>query len=127
MSIDFGILEKASGKAFQSLLNSIPESISESNVKKFYDISLKVLNNQSVKLENKGRIIIALCKTIGEEEYLSSFIDGNYLMKLPFDDENLRLQLFDVFYIIASNSPSSITKEAAQKLEYILPSCPRRS
>lgn len=127
MSIDFDALEEGSGQAFKSALKSIPRSLSTGTVNQFFDTVINVLDNENVELENKSRILISLCQTISEDDYLNDFVSGKYLTKLPYDDKNLQVQLFDVLYIVASSSPLSLTKEVSQKLENILPASPRRA
>lgn len=127
MSIDFDALEEGSGKDFQSTLKKIPDSLTKGTVKQFFETSINVLNNDDVELDNKSRVLIALCKALGEKDYLKDFVNGKYLARLPYEDKDLQVQLFDVLYIVASGSPLSLTREIAQKMETILPASPRRA
>lgn len=127
MSIDFDALEEGSGKDFLSTLKEIPESLSKNTAKQFFDISINVLNNDSVESDNKSRLLIALCKAISEENYLKVFVSGKYLSQLPYEINDLQAQLFDVLYIVASSSPLSLTSDVARKMEIILPASPRRA
>ncbi|OHT00272.1 hypothetical protein TRFO_33054 [Tritrichomonas foetus] len=127
MSIDFEKFEKSSGKAVVKVCKGVPENLSNENIKQFYQTSIRLLNDSNVEEDDLHRLLIAVCKAVSQREFLDDFLAGEFLKKLPYSNDSLKEQLFDLLYIVASSAPQAFTPEVASQVETILRAAPRKA
>lgn len=126
MSFDFEGFSKGTGAAFNLALKGIPALLSNENIKEYFESAIQLIRS-NFEVDNRRRVLISLCKTLNDHDYLNEFITRNYFLQLPFHDDEINEQLFDILYIIASSSPQSINNEITQKFKSLIPVSVRKS
>ena len=127
MGFDFDDYEKGSGHDFKKACKKVPEDLDSDETRRFYDISLKLLNDGDIDIDNKHCVLIAICKALSKHDYLDDFVSGGYLAHLPYGEGSLREQLFDLFYPIAQHAPHALQGEIVEKFASLISAAPRKA
>ncbi|KAK8887880.1 hypothetical protein M9Y10_038939 [Tritrichomonas musculus] len=123
---DFQAFENGNGRSLYDFLDDVPGNLNEKTIDRFYNSSINLLNNESTSITIKYKIIYSLVKSLSSQAHIESFINGNYLTKLPFKLFNIQEKILDIIFIIATYAPNGITNEIAIKFGHLITRYPRK-
>ena len=125
--VNLDILKKPQKTAFLDELDSAPSKILPSQARSFFNLIFAAF---SANLPNNvyKQILKTVSIIIQDEKFLNSFMTGNYVNALPFENEVLHKSIFDFLYVLVSLDINALDSEFANNFsETMLASDPSKT
>lgn len=121
---DLELLRDPTQKGFIDELRSAHLYLQPNQAEEYYQIVLSLLNKKKISNKTGHELIHSLCRVISKEAFLQTFIENldkengcYYYEELPFIDDGLINDVFDVLYILVTRSPKVFNSTLLQQFK----------
>ena len=129
MDNDFHIsnLEKLSNPKFIETLESAPLSLPKKKSKSFFKTIFKHFETKELTNDLAIKILQTIVKVFTNDARLKDFIDENYFLKLPFNEQKYHDEIFNILYFVFITFPSALSQEMVENMKILIQSNPKKS
>lgn len=115
----------SSTQNFMESISQIDESLSPTYSQKFFDIIMKHFNFKLDQIVATA-ILDKIRVLINNEKHREAFIEGDFVIKLPFKRKELTEPLLELLYILIDHKPQCISEQVSRMIARLACRVPKK-